>query len=332
MMLAVFIQSQESDLEYLVATRIAAMRESLERVGRFDAQRARERFTSTFRPETSFHIMVDGQATGFFSLDRQPGINTLRHLYIHPRHQGRGIGTQVLRRILADANRGGSSVKLTALRESDANHFYLKNGFEQTSVEEWDIHYTCKQPKAPSSLLKREIESIRWLERADLLRLDVVLQQHVRDLHSGQPVESEIAAITSYMSGSADNERRHRSYLVASDQSGIPIACMGLSKPDSRMSAHISLEAPDALEILNVFVHRDFIGSKGVGRSLLSAVTEEAVAAGATRLLVKSGPRYLSSWGFYDHMFDASHGMLLDYYGAGRHAKVWSKVLQKNEP
>ena len=329
-MFAVFIQSQESDLERFVDMRVAAMRESLERVGRFDAQRARERFTSSFTPETSYLIMIDGHAAGFFSLDRHHDAHTLRHFYILPQYQRRGIGAQVLKRILADASRKGCAVKLTALRESEANRFYRNHGFVQVSEEEWDICYTHSPGDGALSLLNNEIGCIRWLGWSDLSHLDVVLREHVRDLHTGQIVESEIASIKAHMAGGADDDGRYRSYLVACDPSGSPVACMGLSRPDARMSAHVSMQAPDALELLNVFVRRDVMRGKGIGRSLLSAVYEEAKAAGASRLLVNSGPRYLASWGFYDRMFDEAHGMLIDYYGTGRHAKVWSKVLQKN--
>jgi hypothetical protein len=38
----------QSDAEVLVDIHIAAMRESLERIGRFDPQRARERFLASF--------------------------------------------------------------------------------------------------------------------------------------------------------------------------------------------------------------------------------------------------------------------------------------------
>lgn len=329
-MFAVFIQSQESDLERCVDMRIAAMRESLERVGRFDAQRARERFTSSFTPETCYLIMLDGHAAGFFSLDRDHDAHTLRHLYILPQYQRREIGAQVLKRILADASRKGCTVKLTALRESEANRFYQNHGFVQVSEEEWDIFYIRSPGGGALSSVNNEIGCIRWLGWSDLPHLDVVLREHVRDLHTGRIVESEIASIKAHMAGDADDEGRHRSYLVACDPSGSPVACMGLSRPDARMSAHVSMHAPDALELLNVFVRRDFMRVKGIGRSLLSAVYEEAKAAGASRLLVNSGPRYLASWGFYDRMFDGAHGMLIDYYGTGRHAKVWSKVLQKH--
>ena len=42
----VFVAAEPSDFESLVALRIEAMRESLERIGRFDPVRARERFLS----------------------------------------------------------------------------------------------------------------------------------------------------------------------------------------------------------------------------------------------------------------------------------------------
>jgi hypothetical protein len=29
-------------------------------------------------------------------------------------------------------------------------------------------------------------------------------------------------------------------------------------------------------------------------------------------------------------MFDEAHGMLIDYYVTGQHAKVWSKALQEH--
>ena len=48
----------DGDFEALLALRITTMRESLERLGRFDAVRARERFRSTFRPQYTRRIGV----------------------------------------------------------------------------------------------------------------------------------------------------------------------------------------------------------------------------------------------------------------------------------
>ena len=52
------------DFEALLALRLRAMRESLERLGRYDEQRARERLAAGFEPEHTHHIVVDGQRVG----------------------------------------------------------------------------------------------------------------------------------------------------------------------------------------------------------------------------------------------------------------------------
>src|SRR5262245_26909572 len=56
-----FTPAAAADAEALVALRIAAMRESLERIGRFDPQRARDRFLSTFAPEQTQHLVLQGE-------------------------------------------------------------------------------------------------------------------------------------------------------------------------------------------------------------------------------------------------------------------------------
>ena len=48
-----------SDFDAMVAIRIEALRESLERFGRFDPVRARERLAAGFAPEQMRHIEFD---------------------------------------------------------------------------------------------------------------------------------------------------------------------------------------------------------------------------------------------------------------------------------
>jgi len=50
----------EGDFEELAGLRIAAMRESLERMGRFDPERARERLRSSFVPERTRFVVLGG--------------------------------------------------------------------------------------------------------------------------------------------------------------------------------------------------------------------------------------------------------------------------------
>lgn len=50
------------DAEDLANLRVAAMRPSLERLGRFDPQRAKDRLLANFVPECTRHLVVDGSA------------------------------------------------------------------------------------------------------------------------------------------------------------------------------------------------------------------------------------------------------------------------------
>lgn len=136
-----FTPATQADFEALLALRIDAMRDSLERQGRFDPDRARERLRGTFRPECTWHIEADGDRIGFYCLRPDGEGLRLDHLYVHPCAQGRGVGGQVLRRILRDADRERQAVTLSALRGSDSNRFYRRHGFVQTGEGEWDIEY-----------------------------------------------------------------------------------------------------------------------------------------------------------------------------------------------
>lgn len=316
-----------ADAEVLVAMRIAAMRDSLMAVGRFDPERARMRFLSSFEPAHCFFIDGAQGAVGFLSLHKQTDGDDenhclrLQHFYLLPEWHGRGWGSQVLRRLLARADRLALPVRLGALRDSPANQFYQQHGFVQTAQEEWDIHYL----RAPATRTAQAID-LRPLTRADLAPLASILRQHVRDLYSGAVVEAEVQAILACMQGQPDHHGQLRSYLVAADRNGAVLGCMALAAPEPRMREHFGGLAQDALELLNVFVTRQQQG-RGVGRQLLNALCEEARLAGAGALIVNSGPRYRTSWGFYDHCFTSSHGMLSDYYGAGRHARCWRLTL-----
>jgi GNAT superfamily N-acetyltransferase len=136
-----FAPAAAADAEALVALRIAAMRDSLERIGRFDPQRARDRFLSTFAPELTRHLVVGGERVGFVVLRTYQGELLLDHLYVHPAHQGRGIGAAVLARVFADADAQRLPVRVGALRGSDSNRFYQRHGFQPIEESEWDIHY-----------------------------------------------------------------------------------------------------------------------------------------------------------------------------------------------
>ena len=136
-----------ADAESLAALRVEAMRESLERAGRFDAERARARFLDGFAPEFTRAIVLQGERVGFVVVRPHADGLLLDHLYVRPAHQGSGIGAAVLRVVFAEADARGANLRVGALRGSDSNRFYQAHGFEQVEEAEFDIYYV-RRPRA----------------------------------------------------------------------------------------------------------------------------------------------------------------------------------------
>jgi GNAT superfamily N-acetyltransferase len=139
----------EEDFEALLALRMAAMRESLTRLGHFDPQRARERLSRGFNPRYTQHILRDGDLVGFVVVIPRQHDWLLDHLYIHPSAQGEGIGSWVMRQVLAEADVREMPMSVSALKHTDATRFYERHGFILQAEEEWDLH--SRRPAHPAS-------------------------------------------------------------------------------------------------------------------------------------------------------------------------------------
>ena len=133
--------ADEGDFEQLLALRLAAMRDSLERLGRFDPDRARQRLGRSFSPANTRHVLCDGQRVGFVAVTRGESLWRLDHLYVDPAMQHLGIGTWVIAQVLKEADEEFCAVAVTALKHSDANRFYLRHGFRLADESDWDLHY-----------------------------------------------------------------------------------------------------------------------------------------------------------------------------------------------
>lgn len=132
-----------SDFEAMLALRTDAMRPSLERVGRFDPVRSRQRLEAGFVLPYMHHIVLDGEVRiGFVTL-KPEGTDALRldHLYLRTGFQGLGVGEWVLEWAKTQARDQQRDIALTALAKSDANRFYLRHGFVFEGEEGVDLHY-----------------------------------------------------------------------------------------------------------------------------------------------------------------------------------------------
>jgi GNAT superfamily N-acetyltransferase len=129
------------DAPSLAELRLAAMRPSLEAIGRFDPERARARFMDTFDSSATWHVVHGGRKVGVLVLRRQPDGLLLDHLYIEPGSQRRALGASVLQHVFARAEELGCAVRVGALKGSRSNAFYVRHGFKLERAAEWDNYY-----------------------------------------------------------------------------------------------------------------------------------------------------------------------------------------------
>ena len=148
-----FAAASEADFERLLALRVLVMRPHLERIGRFQPERARARFREAFDPANMRLILVDGAFAGCVSLATAADHLTLGQFYLAPTHQGRGIGGEVLALLLAEADAAGLPVHLSVLKESPAARLYERHGFIRTGDDEWDVYYERSPADAPGLIV-----------------------------------------------------------------------------------------------------------------------------------------------------------------------------------
>lgn len=133
-----FRSATADDFEHLLALRLLVMREHLERIGRFDPDRARARFAAGFVPADMKLIQVADCFAGCVSLGASTGGLELAHFYLHPDFQNRGLGGAVLKMLLTGTDAAGATVRLAVLKQSSARRFYERHGFVWEREGEWD--------------------------------------------------------------------------------------------------------------------------------------------------------------------------------------------------
>ncbi|WP_093610898.1 GNAT family N-acetyltransferase [Streptomyces indicus] len=115
------------------------MRPDLERLGRYDPHRVRERLRAAYCPEHTSVILYEGDFAGCVAL--RPGDDGwwLEHFYLRPEVQGRGVGSAVLRTLLARTDAAGDTVRLNVLQGSPARRLYERHGFVLESADPVDV-------------------------------------------------------------------------------------------------------------------------------------------------------------------------------------------------
>ena len=135
----------DSDAQWIAELRACVMRPDLERLGRFDPDRVRQRFLSAFDPVVTQVVLVGGQEAGSIAVRPDEVSLWIEHFYLRTDCQGKGIGSLVLQWELG-ASEGDRPFRLNVLRGSRAQALYERHGFVVESQDAVDV-FMVRHPR-----------------------------------------------------------------------------------------------------------------------------------------------------------------------------------------
>ena len=118
----------EADLPFLLSLRQATMAPHFARQGiALSDEEQRQRVE--YRFDAASLLVVDDEPVGLIKVLRDGDDWTLEQFQVAPSHQGRGLGTRVLRALIADARASGAQLRLSVLKQNPAARLYERLGF-----------------------------------------------------------------------------------------------------------------------------------------------------------------------------------------------------------
>ena len=128
-----------ADCDWLWETKTRCLRRYIEQTYGVWDDTQRARFDASFEAEEFQIITVGGRDAGFTAQRQGAREIQLLNIMIAPEYQNRGLGTAVLRELLAGARARRQSVRLQVMKVNPARHLYERLGFVVT--EQTPTHF-----------------------------------------------------------------------------------------------------------------------------------------------------------------------------------------------
>jgi GNAT superfamily N-acetyltransferase len=119
----------ESDRGFAYEVKRAALGPYVEQVWGWDEAVQQEFHAHAWRLRRPDIVVLDGQDAGTVQFVRRKADYHLGEFYLLPRHQGRGVGSQLLRQMLSRADEEGVPVTLQVIKINPARTLYERHGF-----------------------------------------------------------------------------------------------------------------------------------------------------------------------------------------------------------
>lgn len=131
----------EADFEPLLALRVEVMREHLGRVFRYSPERARQFFREAFDEPGMRSVLIGDEMAGCVGFRIGEGEIKIDSFYLARRHHNRGLGSAILKVLLAEADALGLPVRLEVLHGSPVDRFHERHGFVKLDEDDVEAQY-----------------------------------------------------------------------------------------------------------------------------------------------------------------------------------------------
>jgi ribosomal protein S18 acetylase RimI-like enzyme len=122
-------QAKAEHYDFALHLYLLTMRPYMQELIVWDEQEQRASFAAQWKREEVRIISVDGKDVGWLQVAELPAEIRLQKFFVSPQYQRSGIGSEVLRNLLATWRSTGKKIVLKVLKNNPARRLYERLGF-----------------------------------------------------------------------------------------------------------------------------------------------------------------------------------------------------------
>lgn len=253
-----------------------AVKPHVEQVWGWDEAFQRRYFRDHFSPSNSQVILYEGREAGVITVEENQLGYILSNIELFPQYQGLGIGTTLIKELLAKAERQGLPVSLRVLKINPARQLYLRLGF--SVIGETETHYWMRKEGLPREFLPETWETGRCLlekvDESDLSAVQQVFSENSDVLELLGETESPVKLaqmFVSYASLPPGGLRwREQRFLIRDSEDHETVGIL---------SVYFGYPTPEAIYVGNLFL-RPICQRHGYGFEVVGELEQRAARMG----------------------------------------------------
>ena len=147
-------EARPADVDFARALYFETMRGMIESAFDWDQNRQEESFAEWFDLRETIIIVADGRDVGWMQTRTDEHELFLGSIYVKPDMQRLGIGTNVLRRLIAQCRHFSKSLTLAVMKINPAIHLYERLGFQVTHEDQYKFYMRYEERSAVDGAIR----------------------------------------------------------------------------------------------------------------------------------------------------------------------------------